>query len=68
MNESATQGAERKQDFTSDTLPVVPVRDMVLFPGMIHPVTVRRPGSVAAAQAAIRGNGKLTCLELIPQS
>jgi ATP-dependent Lon protease len=46
----------------SDMLPVVAVRDMVLFPGVVHPLTVRRPASVAAAQAAIRGNGKLGLL------
>ena len=45
-----------------DKLHIVPVRDMVLFPGVVHPVTIRRPASIAAAQAAIRGNGKLGLL------
>ncbi|HEX2138892.1 MAG TPA: endopeptidase La, partial [Woeseiaceae bacterium] len=61
MNEASPQPNEPKQEL-SDTLPVVPVREMVLFPGVIHPVTVRRPGSIAAAQAAVRGNGKLGLL------
>jgi ATP-dependent Lon protease len=61
MNEPNPQPNDPKQEL-SDTLPVVPVREMVLFPGVIHPVTVRRPGSIAAAQAAIRGNGKLGLL------
>lgn len=61
MNERP-QETDNKQELTSDTLPVIPVRDMVLFPGVIHPVTVRRPGSIAAAQAAVRGNGKLGLL------
>ena len=62
MNEATPRETDRQQELTSDTLPVVPLRDMVLFPGVIHPLTVRRPGSVAAAQAAIRGNGKLGLL------
>jgi ATP-dependent Lon protease len=37
-----------------DALPIVPVRGMVLFPGLVLPITVGRPGSVAAAQQAIR--------------
>jgi ATP-dependent Lon protease len=33
---------------------IVPVRNMVLFPGMILPLTIGREGSVAAAQQAVR--------------
>jgi len=40
-------------------LPIVPVRNLVLFPGVIHAVTVGRPASIAAAQKAARSNGKL---------
>lgn len=46
----------------ADNLHIVPVRDMVLFPGVVHPVTVRRPASIDAAQAAIRANNKLGLL------
>src|SRR5215468_3282051 len=38
----------------SDALIIVPVRNTVLFPGMVLPVSVGRPGSVAAAQQAVR--------------
>jgi ATP-dependent Lon protease len=38
----------------SDELIVVPVRGMVLFPGVVLPVTVGRPRSIAAAQEAVR--------------
>ena len=67
MNESNAQPAPGSQSHEgtgamSDTLHIVPVRNMVLFPGVIHPVTIRRPESVAAAQAAIRENGKLGLL------
>jgi ATP-dependent Lon protease len=50
------------QQAESGVLPVIPLRDLVLFPGVIHPLSVRRPASVAAAQAAIRANGKLGLL------
>ncbi|HZQ14318.1 MAG TPA: endopeptidase La [Pseudolabrys sp.] len=33
---------------------IVPVRNVVLFPGMVMPVTVGRPRSIAAAQQAVR--------------
>ena len=38
----------------SDALIIVPVRNTVLFPGMVLPISVGRPGSVAAAQQAVR--------------
>jgi ATP-dependent Lon protease len=38
----------------TDALIVVPVRNMVLFPGLVLPITVGRPQSVAAAQQAVR--------------
>lgn len=37
-----------------DVLPLVPVRNLVLFPGTVLPVTMGRPRSIAAAQAAVR--------------
>jgi ATP-dependent Lon protease len=37
-----------------DALIVVPVRNTVLFPGMVLPITLGRPKSVAAAQQAVR--------------
>lgn len=33
---------------------IVPVRNMVLFPGVVFPLTIGRPGSIAAAQQAVR--------------
>lgn len=38
-----------------DAMIIVPVRNLVLFPGMILPLTIGREGSVAAAQQAVRG-------------
>jgi len=39
-----------------DNLPVMPVRDTVLFPGIIQPLTVGRPRSLALVQEAAMGN------------
>ncbi len=54
---SPSQGSETK--LAEDMLIVVPIRDMVLFPGVIHPMTVGRAASIAAAQKAASENGKL---------
>src|SRR5512134_3702625 len=37
-----------------DAIAIVPVRNLVLFPGMILPLTVGREGSIAAAQQGVR--------------
>lgn len=37
-----------------DSLIIIPVREMVLFPGAIAPIAIARPKSVAAAQQALR--------------
>ncbi|HKU46407.1 MAG TPA: endopeptidase La [Burkholderiales bacterium] len=42
-----------------DALILIPMRNTVLFPGVISPVTVGRIGSVAAAQEAVRSEKKL---------
>jgi ATP-dependent Lon protease len=39
-----------------DAVPVIAVRNLVLFPGVVMPVTVGRRRSVAAAQEAARAN------------
>ena len=38
-----------------DAMVIVPVRNMVLFPGMMVPIAIGRKGSIAAAQYAIKG-------------
>jgi ATP-dependent Lon protease len=42
-----------------DALILIPMRNTVLFPGVISPVTVGRPSSVAAAQEAVRAERKV---------
>jgi ATP-dependent Lon protease len=42
-----------------DAMIIIPMRNTVLFPGVISPITVGRPGSVAAAQEAVRSERKI---------
>ncbi len=58
--ELANGGPEKARDqqnlppLPPDAMIIVPVRNFVLFPGMVMPVTIGRPRSVAAAQQAVR--------------
>ncbi len=47
-------GREALPPLPDDALVIIPVRNMVLFPGMIVPIAVGRETSIAAAQYAIR--------------
>jgi ATP-dependent Lon protease len=46
--------AEAGPALPPDALPILPVREAVLFPGAVIPLTVGRPASVAAVQYAMR--------------
>jgi ATP-dependent Lon protease len=46
----------------ADALIVVPVRQTVLFPEIVFPITINRPQSVAAAQAAMREQRQILIL------
>ena len=62
----AEQGEERLPrpipDLPADALIILPVRETVLFPGVILPVTVGRRGSIEAAQRAVRDQRQLGIL------
>jgi ATP-dependent Lon protease len=47
-------GGQPSADVPSDALIVVPVRDTVLFPGTVFPITIGRDLSIKAAQQALR--------------
>ncbi len=47
---------------TTETLIILPVRDLVLFPGTVFPIALGRPGSIAAAQQAVREEKQLGIL------
>jgi len=40
------------------TLPLLPLKNAVLFPGLLMPLSVARPGSVAAVEAALKTEEK----------
>jgi len=52
--ENTPSGQPTATDVPSDALIVVPVRDTVLFPGTVFPITVGRELSIKAAQQALR--------------
>jgi ATP-dependent Lon protease len=51
---SEAGGHEAAASIPADALVIVPVRNMVLFPGMVVPVAIGRERSIAAAQYAIK--------------
>ena len=54
--QSSTLGSSSGQPVSipGDALIIVPVRNTVLFPGVVLPITIGRPQSIAAAQQAVR--------------
>jgi ATP-dependent Lon protease len=40
-------------------LPVLPLRDMVLFPGVTAPIGAGRPGTLRAIESALKGEDRL---------
>jgi ATP-dependent Lon protease len=53
-SETPSGGAATLTPVPPDALIIVPVRNTVLFPGLVLPITVGRPRSVSAAQQAVR--------------
>ncbi|HEX5768500.1 MAG TPA: LON peptidase substrate-binding domain-containing protein, partial [Burkholderiales bacterium] len=51
--------AQPMKPLPEDALIIIPMRNTVLFPGVISPVTVGRASSVAAAQEAVRSEKKV---------
>jgi ATP-dependent Lon protease len=54
VQEGGRQAAPAVPALPVDAIAIIPVRDMTLFPGVVLPVTVGRPRSIAAAQSAVR--------------
>ena len=52
---SSAQGNPVLKQLPEDALVIVPLRNAVLFPGIMSPITIGRSASVAAAQEAVRG-------------
>jgi len=56
---AAPAGATAAKPLPADALILIPMRNTVLFPGVISPITVGRASSVAAAQEAVRSERKV---------
>jgi ATP-dependent Lon protease len=54
VNEDHATTAAASVPIPADALIIVPVRNTVLFPGVVAPITIARPKSIAAAQQALR--------------
>ncbi len=53
-NGAAAQAEGRAADLPPDAMIILPVRNTVFFPGVVAPLAVGRPASIAAAQHAVR--------------
>jgi ATP-dependent Lon protease len=51
---ASAAGSPRLPELPADALIIVPTRNSVLFPGIIFPLTIGRPRSIAAAQQAVK--------------
>src|ERR1700738_1658817 len=64
-NESEDSGSakdRRHPIIPEDATIILPVRKMVLFPGMVVPLTAGRPASIAAAQEAAQSGRRVGLL------
>ncbi|MDQ8730874.1 endopeptidase La [Bradyrhizobium sp. LHD-71] len=59
---SVRDSGKTPTELPEDALILIPLRQVVLFPGIVFPITVSRPRSVAAAQEAIRGQHQVGIL------
>jgi ATP-dependent Lon protease len=53
---SAEDEAQMDSEHTPDSLPILPLRNTVLFPGVVIPITVGRDKSIRLVQDANKGN------------
>ena len=54
VDATADQAVSEEVALADDVLIILPVRNLVLYPGIVHPITIGRPASLAAAQEAVR--------------
>ena len=54
VNPAAGSAERSTRPLPTDALIVVPVRNTVLFPEIVFPITLGRPATIAAAQQAVR--------------
>ena len=65
-NAAATPGGRGAalKPIPDDALILIPMRNTVLFPGVISPITVGRKVSVAAAQEAVRSEKRIGYIDV----
>src|SRR4030081_1345794 len=61
-NNPGTVPDQSHPSIPADATIILPVRNTLLFPGMVLPLTIGRPASIAAAQEAVRSGGKIGLL------
>ena len=59
MTDESDPPAPAPQSGEPEWLPVVPLRDNVVFPSQLAPLAAGRPRSVAALEAAVNGDGRV---------
>src|SRR3979409_2418026 len=64
MSDEAARNDQRASHppLSPDSMIILPVRQAVLFPGMVLPLAIGRPSSIAAAQEAVRSERMLGIL------
>jgi ATP-dependent Lon protease len=58
-----THDEQKLPQLPSDGIIIVPVRDFVLFPGVVMPISIGRSKSIAAAQQAVREQRQIGILK-----
>ncbi|MDB6044275.1 MAG: ATP-dependent protease La [Gammaproteobacteria bacterium] len=62
MDETDKMPSTPHIELPADAVPIVAMRNLVLFPGIVLPVTLGREESIAAAQEAVRSGRKIGLL------
>jgi len=66
-NKSSAPILAKKQEGEPFVIPVLPLQNTTLFPETMVPLSVARPGSIAAVEAALAGEEKLlACISVRP--
>src|SRR3981189_1829657 len=61
-DDSGTATGQRNPVIPDDATIILPVRNLLLFPGIVLPLTIARPFSIAAAEEAVRRGRKVGLL------
>jgi len=65
MDEDKVQGSKSRSELPPlppDAVPIVPIRNVALFPGVVMPISLGRELSISAAQEAVRAGHKIALL------